>query len=168
LSNNNTVLVGRFGAPVGLNGKIKVIIMTTTFEVFKNLKSYTNFDGSIIWNFSNMNFTNNKCIVSLNNCSSPEEASKLKGQNIYSSKKNFPVIGKNEYYINDLIGCKTIFIKNNVIGEVTGVKNFGAGDLLEVKVNNKFVLIPFNNENNIVVNIIKKEIILDPIPGILD
>ncbi len=168
MSNKDIVLVGRFGAPVGLNGKIKVTIMTTTFQVFKNLKKYSNFDGSIVWNFNKINFTGNKCVVQIDNCSSPEDASKLKGQNIYSSKKHFPAIEENEYYINDLIGCKIIFKKMNMTGEVTSVKNFGAGDLLEVKLNNQFLLIPFNKENNIFINISKKEITADPIPGILD
>ena len=168
MSNKDSVLVGRFGAPVGLNGKIKVITMTTTFEVFKNLKSYTNFDGSVVWHFSNITLSGKKCIVHVDNCSSPVDASKLKGQNIYSSKKNFPATAENQYYINDLVGCKTIFKKNNMIGEVISVKNFGAGDLLEVKLDNKYVLIPFNNENNISVNLSKKEIMIDPISGILD
>ena len=168
MSNKDSVLVGRFGAPVGLNGKIKVIIMTTTFEVFKNLKSYTNFDGSIVWNFSKITFAGNKCIVQIDNCFSPEDASNFKGQNIYSNKKNFPATAENEYYISDLIDCKTIFKKNKMIGKVTSVKNFGAGDLLEVKINNKLVLIPFNKENNITVNLVKKEIEVDPIPGVID
>ena len=55
-----------------------------------------------------------------------------------------------------------------MIGKVTSVKNFGAGDLLEVKINNKLLLIPFNKENNITVNLIKKEIEVDPIPGVID
>ena len=168
MSNKDIVLVGQFGAPVGLNGEIKVSIMTTTFEVFKQLNSYTNFDGSIVWNFSNITFKGNKCVVHIDNCFSREEASKFNGQNIYSSKKNFPAARENEFYISDLIGCKIILKKNDKPGEVTGVKNFGAGDLLEVKFDNKFVLIPFNKENNISVNLSKKEIIADPIPGILD
>ena len=47
-------------------------------------------------------------------------------------------------------------------------KNFGAGDLLEVKYNTKLILIPFDKTNILSVNINKKEIIADPIPGILD
>jgi len=39
---------------------------------------------------------------------------------------------------------------------------------LEVKLDKKIVLIPFNNENNISVNLEKKEITADPIVGILD
>ena len=168
MSNKDSVLVGRFGAPVGLNGKIKVIIMTTTFEVFKNLKSYTNFDGSIIWNFSEITFVSNKCVVKIDNCFSPEEVSKFKGKKIYSSKINLPSTGKNEYYVSDLIGCKVIIRDNNITGQVINVKNFGAGDLLEVKLDKKIILIPFNNENNISVSLSKKEITAEPILGILD
>ena len=115
-------------------------------------------------------YLDNSAISDLNadNCFSLEDASNFKGQNIYSNKKNFPATGENEYYISDLIGCKTIFKKNKMIGKVTSVKNFGAGDLLEVKINNKLVLIPFNKENHIVVNLAKKEIEVNPIPGVID
>jgi len=37
LSNKDIILVGQFGSPLGLKGEIKVNMMTTSFEVFKNL-----------------------------------------------------------------------------------------------------------------------------------
>tara|TARA_B100001250_G_C19607280_1_gene703334 strand:+ start:69 stop:575 length:507 start_codon:yes stop_codon:yes gene_type:complete len=168
LSNKDKILVGTFGAPVGLNGKIKVNIMTSTFEVFKNLNSYCNFDGTIILNFKEITFKGKKCVVHLDNCYSFEDALKFKGEKIYSSKNNLPSIGDNEYYVNDLIGCK-VFIKDNIkTGEVIDVKNFGAGDLLEIKFETKIILIPFNKENNVSVNLNKKEIVAKPITGIID
>ena len=166
--NKDKVLVGQFGAPVGLNGEIKINIMTSTFEVFKKLNDYSNFEGTIIWNFKNIIFKGNKCVVQIDNCVSPEDVSKLKGLKIYSSKNNFPEIRDNEYFVNDLIGCKLIIIDNKKTGEVIDVKNFGAGDLLEVKFDKKVILIPFNHENNITVNLSKKEILAKPILGILD
>ena len=54
MSNKDIILVGQFGSPLGLKGEIKVNMMTTSFEVFKNLKNYYNFDGSVAWNFKNM------------------------------------------------------------------------------------------------------------------
>ena len=168
MSNKDKVLVGQFGSPVGLKGEIKVNIMTSSYEVFKKLNSYSNFDGSIIWNFTNITFKGNKCVVHMNNCYSPEDASKFKGQKIYSSKNNLPATKDNEYYVSDLIGCKIIIKTNNITGEVMNVKNFGAGDLLEVKFESEIKLIPFNKDNNISVNLSKKEIIADPIKGILD
>ncbi len=168
MSNENKVLVGQFGSPVGLKGDIKVNIMTSTFEVFKKLETFSNFDESIKWKFEKISMRNNKCVVHIENFFSQEDALKLKGQKIYSNKRYFPDIEKNQYYIYDLIGCKLILGKNKIIGEVIDVKNFGAGDLLEVKLNNKTSLIPFNKENVISVIIDKKEIIANPIEGILD
>ena len=104
----------------------------------------------------------------VDNYFSIEDVLKLKGQKIYSSKTNLPSTKDNEYYVNDLIGCKLIIRDNNISGQVINIKNFGAGDLLEVKLDKKIVLIPFNNENNISVNLEKKEITADPIFGILD
>ena len=168
MSNNDKVLVGQFGAPVGLNGEIKINIMTSTIEVFNKLNDYSNFEGTIIWNFKNVRFKGNKCIAKLDDYFTLDDVLKLKGQKIYSSKINLPPIKDNEYYVNDLIGCKLIIRDDDISGQVINIKNFGAGDLLEVKIDKKIVLIPFNNENNISVNIKKKEITADPILGILD
>ena len=161
-------LVGEFGSPVGLNGEIKVIMMTSTFEVFKNLKHYINFDETIKWKFSKINFRSNKCVVKVDNYSLHEDVLKLKGQKIYSYKKYFPKIRENEYYVGDLIGCKFLINENNNIGEVTDIKNYGAGDMFEIRLNNKNYLIPFNKENIISVDLKNKEIIANPISGILD
>jgi len=51
---------------------------------------------------------------------------------------------------------------------VLDVKNFGAGDLLEVQSNKKTILIPFNNTNIISVDVDIKQIIADPIKGIIE
>ena len=168
MSNKDKVLVGEFAAPIGLKGKIKINIMTSTFEVFKKLNNYTNIDGSVVWNFKNVTLRGNKCIVSVDNCFLYEDALKLKGQKIYSNKNTLPLTKDNEYYVVDLIGCKLIIKDKNIIGEVINVKNFGAGDLLEVKFDTKVVFIPFNNENNISVNLSCNEIVASPIKGLLD
>ena len=65
MSNKDIVLVGQFGSPIGLNGEIKVNMMTTSFEVFKNLKNYYNSDGTIKWNFKKILYKNNKCVVQI-------------------------------------------------------------------------------------------------------
>ena len=142
--------------------------MTSTFEVFKNLGIYTNFNGSLIWNFKSISFKNNKCIVKLDKYFSRDDVQNLKGEKIYSDKKFFPKIKDREFYVNDLIGCKVYLKNRSSLGEVLDIKNFGAGDLLEVIIyNKKTILIPFNQTNIISVSLSKKEIIADPIKGIL-
>ena len=142
--------------------------MTTTFEIFKKLDTYINFDETVIWNFKKISFNSNKCVVHPEECNSRNEALILKGEKIYSYKKNFPVIKDNEYFISDLIGCNLLLKDRSNVGLILDVKNYGAGDLLEVESNKKNILVPFNNTNIISVDIGKKEIIADPIKGILE
>ena len=54
------------------------------------------------------------------------------------------------------------------IGNVVNVKNFGAGDLLETKINNKTFYIPMNKENLVFVDLDKKKITVNPMKGIID
>ena len=48
------------------------------------------------------------------------------------------------------------------------LKIFGASDLLETKINNKIFYIPMNKDNLVSVNLDNKEIIVNPIKGIID
>ena len=45
-----------------------------------------------------------------------------------------PKLAEDEYYLEDLVGLKVRLSSSGVdVGEVVGVYNFGAGDVLEVK-----------------------------------
>ncbi len=168
MNNKEKILVGQFGSPIGLKGEIKVNFMTSNFETFKKLKNYTNFHGSLEWNFKKITYKGNKCVVHPDKSFSREDALKLKGEKIYSSKTFFPTLKNNEFYVNDLIGCKLFLTNNNHVSDVLDVKNFGAGDLLEIKYNNKKIFIPFDKANIVSINLNKKEIFANPIQGILD
>jgi len=142
--------------------------MTSTFQIFKELNYYSNFEDTEKWIFEKMLFKNNKCIVHPNKCNSREDAELLRGKKIYSKKNRFPKIEKNKYYVIDLLKC-TIFLSNgNLIGKVIAVENFGADDLLETNYKNKNIYIPMNNDNLISVDITNKKILVKPIKGILD
>ena len=60
-------------------------------------------------------------------------------------------------------------MKKNILGVVENIKNFGAGDLIEVKnIPKKNFYIPMNSENVISIDINSKNIVVDPIKGWLD
>ena len=168
MNNKDKILVGQFSSPIGLRGEIKVNFMTSTFEIFKKLNIYFNYDETVKWNFKTISFKGNKCVVHPEKCNSRDEAIKLKGKKIYSYKKNLPSTKNNEFYISDLIGSNLVLKDKSNIGKVLDVRNFGAGELLEVEYKKKIILIPFNSTNIISVDIHKKEIITDPISGMLE
>ena len=164
----NNIIVGIFGSAIGLKGELKVNYLTTTFEVFKSLKNYTDDTGSHQWKFKKIIFRNNKCVVHPYNCNSREEAKQFLGKKIFTDKKNLPPIEANQYYVYDLIDCKIYFTNTSDIGQVIDVTNFGAGDLLEVLYKNKKFYVPLDSNNIDSINISSKEIFADPIKGIID
>ena len=160
--------MGTFGSPIGLKGEIKVKMLTSSFEFFKILKVYLNEDASEKWNFIKMRILNNKLIVQLQDCNNRDDAEKFRGKKIFSQSSNFPKTNKDEYYFRDLIGFIVIKINGKKIGNVVGVKNFGASDLLETNVNNKTFYIPMNKDNLVSLDRDKKQIIVNLLKGIID
>jgi 16S rRNA processing protein RimM len=169
MKKNDLVHVGTFGQPQGLKGDIKINILTSSFESFKILKNYFMEDGKTIFHFTALRKIGKKNIASLEGCEDRNTALDYKGIHIFSSKENFLKISEDEYYVIDLIGCDVLNVEKESLGIVVDIKNFGAGDLIEITtVNKKNFYIPMNDENLISVNILEKKIIVNPIKGLLD
>ena len=126
-------------------------------------------DGEIILHFTALRKIGKKNIASLEGCEDRNTALDYKGIHIFSSKENFSKISEDEYYVIDLIGCDVLNVEKESLGIVVDIKNFGAGDLIEITtVNKKNFYIPMNDENLISVNILEKKIIVNPMKGLLD
>jgi len=163
------VHIGTFGQPLGLKGEIKITMFISNFESFQMLQKYLKEDGETEWKFLKFRQVGNKLIAMLKDCQDRDAALAIKGKKIYSLRKNFPKTKNNEYYVIDLIGCKVKNIENQNLGIVTNIQNFGASDLIEVNNNfQKKFYIPMNNENIVSVNIRKRVIIVNPLPGVLE
>ena len=169
MKNKDLVHVGTFGQPQGLKGDIKINILTSSLESFKILKNYFMQDGEIILHFTALRKIGKKNIASLDGCEDRNAALDYKGIYIFSSKENFSKIGEDEYYVIDLIGCDVYNTQKESLGIVADIKNFGAGDLIEItNSSQKNFYIPMNDDNLINVNILKKKIIVNPMKGLLD
>ena len=84
----------------------------------------------------------------------------LRGQLVEVDRAALPPLEEGEYYHADLIGLTCFSEKDETIGSVIGVENFGAGDLLDIeKVDGKRSLIPFKPG---IADLIDARIVLDP------
>ena len=61
------------------------------------------------------------------------KAERLRGLKLYVGRERLPPLEKNSYYHADLIGLVARARGGEVLGVVSGVVNFGAGDILEIK-----------------------------------
>ena len=169
MKEKNYVHIGIFGQPQGLQGNIKINILTSSLESFKVFKKYFIGENKSALAFKKIKKIGKKIVVSIDNCGDRDKALTYKGIHIFTLRENFPEIKNDEYYVLDLIGSDVFDINNNSLGVVEDVKNFGAGDLMEIKnLSKKKFYIPMNKENLISINIDRKTIIIDPIKGLLE
>jgi 16S rRNA processing protein RimM len=65
-------------------------------------------------------------------CETPEAAQALQGATVAVARSAFPPAAAGEYYWVDLIGARVVNRADVELGKVTGLRNYGAQDLLEV------------------------------------
>ena len=82
-------------------------------------------------------------------------AEALRNTELFIEKQKLPELKEEgRYYHADLIGLKAIDEDGTEIGKITGVENYGAGDLLAIKpANGPEFLFPFTQDNVPEVNI---------------
>jgi 16S rRNA processing protein RimM len=68
----------------------------------------------------------------------------LKGLELFVARDTLPVPDENEFYHADLIGLTAMDEADRVIGTVSAIHNYGAGDVIEiVRADGDTVLLPF-------------------------
>ena len=71
-------------------------------------------------------------------------AEALRGSLVEVERASLPPLEEGEYYHADIVGLPVADVAGNLVGTVTAVENYGAGDLLEIEdPDGKRSLIPF-------------------------
>lgn len=99
-----------------------------------------------------------------------DAAEAMKGRRLFLPRERLPKPKDGEFYHTDLIGLAVEDHCGRRIGEVVAVQNFGAGDLLEVRLSgsSKTVLVPFRDAFVPFVDIAARKLRLADVPGLLD
>src|SRR3990167_7528216 len=139
------VVVGRIGKSYGVFGWVKLQSYT---EPAEKILSYPH------WFVKNKNqflpFTveaskmlGNKLTVKFREIDSPENAKQYANLEVFIPREDLPALAEEEFYWDDLIGCRVINRKALLLGEVKKLLSTGANDVLVVENGDKKVLIPY-------------------------
>lgn len=76
-------------------------------------------------------------------------AENMRGVNLYIARDDLPPLNNtDEFYIEDLKDLTVLNSENQEVGHVSGVMNYGAGDIVEItQKNGEKTLYPFTLEN---------------------
>tara|TARA_Y100000590_G_C15144633_1_gene797460 strand:- start:60 stop:569 length:510 start_codon:yes stop_codon:yes gene_type:complete len=169
VTNSELLHVGTFGRPQGLKGHIKIIMHTSNFDSFKSLAPYFNENKDFVYEFDKLDLMNGKLVGQIKNCLSRNCVEKFYGKKIFIEKNKLSKTNDNQHYVFDLVGCTVKTSKNIILGKVISINNFGAGELMNVKnTEGKYFYLPINSENILSIDVKNKNIIANPLKGLID
>ena len=175
-------LIGVIGKPRGIKGQLYVRLFTDYPNTFKcGDLIYLDEDcikEIVIENVIELN-NKSRTVFKFFNCSSRSEAEKIRGCLLFRREKDKPEIGKDNYWVDDIIDCLVYSPDKNIIGKVKNVENFPSNDSLIVelentgtnnkstdksKINPHIIIIPMIEDFILDIDIKNKKITLKKIP----
>lgn len=157
------VCVGKFLGAHGVRGQVKVASFTEDPENLTAYGTLTDATGELVYNIKLQGWNNTHFIANVDGVADRTAAEKLKGKELFAARAKLPKPKSGQYYYSDLIGLKVVLEDGSTFGEVIDVKNFGAGDILEVKLTTgKKELYSFNPQTVPTVDMAKGQLVLCP------
>ena len=163
------ITIGKITNFFGIKGEAKVGF--DNLNQIKNAKSVFMLDDESCCELKikSIRFNKNFAIVKFDGIDDINELLQYKGQRLFVPKiEAINKLEKDEFLIQDLIGCIVFNEQNEKLGEVINISTNSSQDLLNIK--NGFGqvdLVPFVNEFFPIVDIKNKKIIIKPIEGLL-
>lgn len=146
MSRNNTrVLLGRINGPHGIRGDVVVHSYTEAPAAIADYGELTDKAGGRPLRLKVRRVTPKGVIASVAGIADRTAAETLKGAELWVGRHQLPEPEPGEFYYEDLVGLQAVDLKGAQFGEVAGVVNYGAGDLLEILLagSRKTELVPF-------------------------
>jgi 16S rRNA processing protein RimM len=142
------VLLGRIVAAHGIRGEVVIDSYTSAPENIGAYGPLASEDGGAEFSVQVVRVTPKGGVVArIAGVGDRNAAEALRGTALYALRERLPAAEEGEYYYADLVGLAAEDESGAAIGEVVAVQNYGAGDLLEVRLAGQQVteLIPFTD-----------------------
>lgn len=124
--------VGRIGGPHGLNGEVRMALLTDAPDHLLELDHVYlgNSDGPI--KLDSIRFHGDQALVSFDGVNTPEDARKLGGLVVKIDGSDAKPLEEGEYFIYQLIGLRAITLEGEDVGVVVDLMETGANDVLVI------------------------------------
>lgn len=133
------VLLGRIVAAHGIRGDVVIDSYTAEPGDIGAYGPLSSADGGQQLDIKVVRVTPKGVIARVGGVTDRNAAEALRGTELYAPRASLPEAEEGEYYYADLAGLRVDDADGRRIGAVVGVQNFGAGDLLEVRLDGQSV-----------------------------
>ena len=102
-----------------------------------------------------------EAVIAFDGVATREAAEALKGVELFVARESLPAPGEEEFYHADLVGLRAEDELGRMLGTVSALHNFGAGDVIEIaRTDGDHIHLPFTRETVPVIEIVKGRIVI--------
>lgn len=130
---SNLILVGRVAGAFGVKGDVRITTFTAEPLALVGYRHLKREDGAAALTLTSARETKGGIVARAKEVETREEAEALRGLKLYIPRDILPEPEEDEFYVTDLIGLAVETPEGAPLGRVKDVRDFGAGDLLEIQ-----------------------------------
>lgn len=144
---NNLIFIGVVANAKGLKGDVQLNYFAKDICKFKSYKYFYLGEKREKLKIQKHLISNGNFSIKFFNINSREDAESLKNKDVFIDSNQLGKLDDESWYHSELIGLSVETIKGNLVGEVKAIYNFGAGDVIEIKlISGKIEMIPFTKD----------------------
>jgi 16S rRNA processing protein RimM len=133
-SKTNRILLGQIGAAHGIKGAVRIATHTQDPMAIGTYGPLDTDRPGLTVRLSKMRLHKNVVVAHITGVADRTAAEALNGVNLFIDRDKLPPTDdEDDFYHADLIGLDARLDTGVVIGQVSALPNFGAGDLIEVR-----------------------------------
>lgn len=168
-ADDTLVLLGTIGAPHGIRGEVRIKAFTGDPMAIADYGPLSDEKGRR-FEIAELRPAKEVVIARLKGVTSREAAETLTGLKLFVAREKLPdPEDEDEFLQADLVGCAVIRPDGVVLGTITAVANFGAGDLLNIETpDGRSVLLPFTKAFVPVIDIANRRVEAVPPEGLFE
>ena len=125
--------IGIVTSPHGIRGEVKVYPTTDDPGRFKRLRQVLVGDERRPLELEGVKFFKNMVIAKLGGIDTPEAAAGLRQKSLYVARKDAVDLGRDEYFIADLMGLRVLDEQERELGILEDVLQTGANDVYQIR-----------------------------------
>lgn len=163
------IRVARVGAPHGVRGEVRLRVYADDPFVLESLGPIEDADGRHLRLLS-LRPGKGHAIARFAEIEDRAAAERLTNIDLYVDRDRLPPLEVGRVYHADLIGLRAETANGGTLGEVAAVRNFGAGDILEIAVpgREQTVMVPFVDRFVPEIDLAGGRVVVEPPEGALD
>ncbi len=160
---SGTVLLGVVIGAQGIQGEVKVKTFTGEPEAVGDYGPLQDAGATRKFQLKVLRLSKGDVVIArIKGVEDRNAAEALKGTELHVLRSALPRAGEGEFYFADLVGL-TAMMSGRVLGSVTAVHNYGAGDMLEVKTEGgRSAMVPFTDDAVPVVDLAAGTVTVEP------